>query len=189
MAIIVDARKLACPQPVVLARKALQDANEVTVVVDNDVAKENVSRLATSSGCHVLVEEKADGTYLHLTKTGAVQQGVGDSPVSGPAVLLIASDFLGRGSEVAASGQNHRALAGESVEGVNFSVVLFYSMSGALRAEKLLKGRGLAIKLISIPRHLSSDCGICLRFDRAKEAEVKAILEEGHVGIQGIHPI
>jgi len=72
---------------------------------------------------------------------------------------------------------------------IHHSVVLFYSMSGALRAEKLLKEKGLAIKLIPIPRHLSSDCGICLRFDNAEESPIKTILEEGLLEIQGIHPI
>ena len=47
------------------------------------------------------------------------------------------------------------------------SVVLFYSASGALRAEKLTKEAGLRVKLMPVPRHLSSDCGVCLRFESA----------------------
>ena len=76
-----------------------------------------------------------------------------------------------------------------SDEGKAHSVALFYSISGALRAEKLLKRSGITIKLIPVPRHLSSDCGICLRFERSDEGEVKAVLVEAGVDILGIHPI
>ena len=70
-----------------------------------------------------------------------------------------------------------------------YSVVLFHSISAALRAEKLLKGNSVAVKPISIPRHLSSDCGICLRFERSEEAQVRMILQRCGVDIQGIHPV
>ncbi len=43
---IVDARGLQCPQPVVLTSKAITVADQVTVIVDNAVARENVTRLA-----------------------------------------------------------------------------------------------------------------------------------------------
>ena len=69
------------------------------------------------------------------------------------------------------------------------SVVLFYSISGALHAEKLLKREGIITKLIPVPRHLSSDCGICLRFEQSKETRVKVILEEKQVEVQGIYPL
>jgi hypothetical protein len=69
------------------------------------------------------------------------------------------------------------------------SVVLFHSITGALQAEKSLKGKGVAVKLIPVPRQLSSDCGVCLRFRREDLAEVKRALEEDRIGIQGIYPI
>jgi hypothetical protein len=69
------------------------------------------------------------------------------------------------------------------------SVVLFYSTSSALQAEKLLKKEGITTKLIPVPRQLSSDCGICLRFEKPEEARVKVILEEGKVEVQGIYPV
>ena len=72
---------------------------------------------------------------------------------------------------------------------MQYSVVLFYSITGALQAEKRLKGKGIATKLIPVPRQLSSDCGVCLRFERKDESEVKAALEEERIDIQGIHAI
>lgn len=75
------------------------------------------------------------------------------------------------------------------METERYNVVLFHSMSNALQVEKLLKGMGMAVKLIPVPRQLSSDCGICLRFDRRDEPRVKATLEKKGIEIQGIHPM
>ncbi len=74
-------------------------------------------------------------------------------------------------------------------QGGPFAVVLFYSISAALRAEKLLNAEGVSLKLIPVPRHLSSDCGICVRFERADEPKVKGILSRSKLEIQGIHQI
>jgi hypothetical protein len=61
---------------------------------------------------------------------------------------------------------------------IAYGVVLFHSVSGALRAEKLLKKEGIAYKLIPVPRHLSSDCGVCVRFSSQDEPQVKKTLLE-----------
>ncbi|MDW8003005.1 MAG: DUF3343 domain-containing protein [Deltaproteobacteria bacterium] len=52
----------------------------------------------------------------------------------------------------------------ECNEGYLFA--LFNSTSHVLAAEKILKNRGIPYKLIPVPRTLSSDCGICIRFCR-----------------------
>ena len=72
---------------------------------------------------------------------------------------------------------------------MRYSVVLFHSITGALQAEKRLKGEEIANKLIPVPRQLSSDCGVCLRFRSEDEADVKRALEEGQIDIQGIYQI
>jgi selenium metabolism protein YedF len=92
----VDARNLSCPQPVVLTKKALEEADEVITIVDNEAARDNVSRLGASQGCEVSIESKKDGIYLTLRKVtaGVVEQ----EPASATGiVLLVASDVLGRG--------------------------------------------------------------------------------------------
>lgn len=102
---IVDARGLACPQPVVLTLKAIGDASEVTTIVDNQAAVENVTRLARSKGCTVEVAEKEDGSFLTIRRAGApVDAEVAAPPLActpgaaaGPLVLLVPSDSLGRG--------------------------------------------------------------------------------------------
>jgi selenium metabolism protein YedF len=103
MSKIVDARGLACPQPVILTRNALQESDAVTTIVDNETARGNVSRLAAKQGCQVDVEEREDGFYLHLTKGEKLVEETApqplSAPASGPLVLTVPSDIMGRGDE------------------------------------------------------------------------------------------
>lgn len=60
----------------------------------------------------------------------------------------------------------------------DYCVVLFYSTSLAIRAEKVAKNVGIEVKLIPTPRHLSSDCGTALRFyAEDKDTVIKAFKE------------
>jgi len=68
----------------------------------------------------------------------------------------------------------------------NHNVVLFYSTSGAIRAEKLAKEAGLTIKLIPVPRHLSSDCGVCLRCESKDVPALRSLLEKTQVEFERI---
>jgi len=67
----IDARGLSCPQPVVLAKKAIDKAGKgvIEILVDTVTSKENVSRLARSSGYQVNVEEKEGEFVLKLEKS------------------------------------------------------------------------------------------------------------------------
>jgi hypothetical protein len=57
-----------------------------------------------------------------------------------------------------------------------YSVMLFKAVSYVLKAEKILKKEGLPHKLIPVPKHISSDCGICLRFEPAMQNKIEAAL-------------
>ena len=69
---------------------------------------------------------------------------------------------------------------------MDYGVVLFHTTSSAIRAEKVLKKEGYALKLIPTPRQFSSDCGIALRFSWDKRQQVKALLEERKVEIDSV---
>ena len=68
-------------------------------------------------------------------------------------------------------------------------VVLFSSVHFVLRAEKLLKEKGFTCKVIPIPRHLSSDCGVCLRVQWEEREAILAILGAAGVKCEGVHRI
>ena len=57
-----------------------------------------------------------------------------------------------------------------------YYVMLFKAVSYVLKAEKILKKEGLPHKLIPVPKHISSDCGICLRFEPAMQNKIEAAL-------------
>ncbi len=71
----------------------------------------------------------------------------------------------------------------------HYSVVLLRSVSATLRAEKLLLLENIPIKLIPVPKHLSSDCGICVRFERSDQQKVEAILSKANLEVQSICPL
>jgi len=114
---IIDARGLACPQPVILTKKALENHEELTVRVDNIAAVENVKRLAKSQGCQVNVEDEKGNTWsLHLIRESGAGGDKGNSEppdivcevaekveaktsISGPLVVLVTSDSMGQGND------------------------------------------------------------------------------------------
>jgi selenium metabolism protein YedF len=94
---------MACPQPVILTRKALQENELVTTIVDTETAQHNVTRMAEKNGAAVRTENREDGTYLHIATEGAawtetITQAA-NAPSGGPLVLTIPSDIMGRGDE------------------------------------------------------------------------------------------
>jgi selenium metabolism protein YedF len=103
---VIDARGLACPQPVILTRNAMKGSGGVTIlsvttIVDDETAQKNVTRMAEKAGATVRVEQKDDGIYLHIGGGAAPQEedlGAGDEPPAGPLVLVVASEFMGRGA-------------------------------------------------------------------------------------------
>ncbi len=65
----VDARGLLCPEPVVKTQRAVKDGTKaLTVLVDAEAAKENVTRFAVSRGYEVAVSENGGEFELKLTK-------------------------------------------------------------------------------------------------------------------------
>ena len=66
---LVDARGLSCPQPVILARNAIQaGAFPIEVRVDTTTALENVRRMAERSGMQVAVEAVGNEFRLTISK-------------------------------------------------------------------------------------------------------------------------
>jgi hypothetical protein len=70
-----------------------------------------------------------------------------------------------------------------------YAVILVYSTSHALRAEKVLVATEITCKLIPVPRQLSSNCGVCVRVRREDREAARQALEGAGVEIEGIHAI
>lgn len=65
----VDARGLSCPEPVMRTKNALAGApGELTVLVDNNVAKENVIKLLWSEGYRVDLKVEDEDIFVYAEK-------------------------------------------------------------------------------------------------------------------------
>lgn len=101
----VDARGLNCPEPVILAKKALKDNENIVVIVDNKTAMENVRKLGAKLGCSVEIDGSGENDFhIHLTRGNIEPAAIADVSVScnvssGELVAVISSDTMGRGSD------------------------------------------------------------------------------------------
>ena len=75
------------------------------------------------------------------------------------------------------------------MERPDYGIVLFNTTQAAIRAEKVLNQVGIKVKLIPVPRHISSNCGISLRFDLALAVDIESALAEKSVPIAAILPL
>jgi selenium metabolism protein YedF len=106
MSVEVDARGLACPQPVIATKKALAEISQgvVTTIVDNLTAKENVIKFAAANHCGVSVTERAGHYYIKITKDGPAEMQPPTTKIvpatgDGKIVYLITQNTLGHGSD------------------------------------------------------------------------------------------
>lgn len=71
MSIIIDAKGLACPMPVIKTKKALEEITEgvVEVVVSDEVPKVNILKFAKSINCEAeVIKDEADEKIIRITK-------------------------------------------------------------------------------------------------------------------------
>ncbi len=110
----IDARGLACPRPVVLTKKAVEEGgfDFLEVLVDNEAARENVVRFAEYSGfalvsvsgeppsIAILIDARASearsesGADVHVAAPGSV-----DAAAVAGATVFISCDRIGRGDD------------------------------------------------------------------------------------------
>jgi len=62
-------------------------------------------------------------------------------------------------------------------------VFVFESVHRVMKAEKLLKGKGVKIDLIPVPREISSDCGVAIELSGDSESEALLILKENRISV------
>lgn len=105
---IVDARGKLCPQPVIMTKKeADAGEKELTVIVDNETARENIFKFGNKLQFDISAEEKSDGTYIYLIKEKndcevATEEAVLDSlsrTKQDKKGFVIGTDKLGKGSD------------------------------------------------------------------------------------------
>jgi len=180
---IVDAKKLSCPQPVVLAKQALESNKQIKVIVDNETALENVKRLGSKLGCDVSVEAKSDGIYeIQMVRNASAnsdQNAFASScaasvGTSGPFVIVMAADKMGRGNDELGFVLVKAFLHTIAVQDTKPNVMVFYNTGVKLAVQgsdvlddlKKLESEGVQILV----------CGTCLNYFEIKDKLVVGIV-------------
>jgi len=104
---VIDCRGLACPQPVITTKQALDQLKEgeLMVIVDNVSSCNNVERFVRSQGCSVEIKEQGQDFYLHIQKANGErdEKATGTGQKVKKVVVYINSYLLGGGDEALGS--------------------------------------------------------------------------------------
>lgn len=98
----LDCRGQVCPLPVVNAKKALAQFTgdgELAVLVDNETAVKNLTKLASSSGLAVSSSQTGENVYqvnIQVKAAGAEQP---EAAAAAGSVVVISSNAMGGGDE------------------------------------------------------------------------------------------
>ena len=175
---IIDCKGMACPQPVVNAKKAAERLNSgdvLTVLVDNEIAVQNLTRFAEHKGFGVSAEKKADREYaVIMTISGAVAEKnkeeeiacVMDSRRKGMLVVL-SGNVMGTGDPKLGTSLMKAFVFALTKQDQLPDTILCYNTGASLTCEgadtledlKLLESEGVTILT----------CGTCLDFYGLKE--------------------
>ena len=183
--VMVNAMGDACPIPVIKTKKAIQALTEpdtIEVLVDNEIAVKNVSKMAASEGGSVRAEQLGEGEYkvtivISDKKSSQAEDGradldsetvcIDDCCAGENTIVVIASDRMGEGND---------ELGKVLIKGFIFAVtqleelpktILFYNGGATLTTEgsesladlKLLEEQGVEILT----------CGTCLDYYGLKD--------------------
>lgn len=178
--ISLDCIGLPCPKPVLKTKEALEQGHTlISVTVDNEASKNNITRFGRNQGCEVSETATPDGNYQVLIKSdGSTTESI---TVEGDAyqcdlpqqdntslIYVISAATMGRGSD-----ELGWALLQTFIQTIKEvspppSKILFYNsgvklvveQSGAIEALKELQNNGVEILV----------CGTCLDFYKLKSA-------------------
>jgi selenium metabolism protein YedF len=109
MEIYVDARGKACPQPVLMTKKALESMDEGRVItaVDNDIARENVEKLVKSKNLNYFINKKSSAIEITIDKGSGAEVTIpvtvkesleANTLIDGPYAVMLAKDTFGDGA-------------------------------------------------------------------------------------------
>ena len=180
---ILDCKGLACPQPVIKTKEALEyGTTRLRVIVDNGASRDNVARFVRSRGGDVEIQAVEGGCFqLTIQVEGTPDRQSFDPddyscpiPTNNGMVYVISSDSMGRGSDELGWALLQTYIQTiEQVEPLpariifyNAGVKMVTRQSGALDALIALQKRGVEILA----------CGTCLDF-----FQLKSEIQVGHI--------
>lgn len=102
----INAKGLACPQPLILTKKTIESSEEkdFLVIVDNDTAVKNLEKFAKSSNLDFRFEKISDNefnVFVSKNTDTELKEAAAFCSIenSSGTVIAISKDFMGNGSE------------------------------------------------------------------------------------------
>ncbi len=179
----IDARGLACPQPVMLTKNKMKGCSEIEILVDNETALENIKRLADSSGWLFENTPSGDNYKIFLkssdTQTTDVPQNFITSCSIGETVVVFSSDKMGKGDDdlgaILMKAFIHTLTSVEPIPSkllfYNSGVILTADGSGVVDDLQVLNEKGVEILI----------CGTCVNYynigDKIKTGTISNMLD------------
>lgn len=164
----IDAKGLLCPKPVILTKKALdEEANEaVETTVDNEIAVENLKKLAESLKFDYKTETISDKEFK-VTIMKNDNASTVEEAQEGPYTLAVASNFMGGGDDELGKILMKSFLYTVSETKPYPTTIVFYNggvkltTEGSESLDEIKKMEAEGVEIIS--------CGTCLDFYELKE--------------------
>lgn len=182
MPIILDCKGEPCPNPVLRCKQLLdsESPQDMRVVVDNDAAKENVSRFLASKGMRIDDMRKDGGLWTITASRAAGPEGAAATPAAQPSerdctvcapkiLVFITRDVIGQGDDSLGARLMSNFLATLPELGdalwrivlVNGGVRLATASHPASEHLKKLEAAGVSILV----------CGTCLEFFKLMDSK------------------
>jgi selenium metabolism protein YedF len=172
---IINVLGKPCPIPVIEAKKTLRKTaagEKVQILVDNDISRQNLEKMAQGLGCPSSFEKQADGnilvTIVNSPAPGSAAAAGGSSgPVNNSLVVAIGQNTMGSGSDELGAilikafifSLTELDTPPETMLFFNSGVKLTTEGSNVIADLKTLEAKGTII----------SSCGTCLDFYKLKE--------------------
>ena len=175
---IIDCKGMACPLPVVNAKKAAEElsgGDVLTVLVDNEIAVQNLTRFAEHKGFGVSAEKKGEKEYaVIMSISGAVAETVQEEEVTCAMdtrrkgmLVVLSANVMGSGDPKLGTSLMKAFVFALTKQDQLPDTILCYNTGAYLTCEgadtledlKLLESEGVTILT----------CGTCLDFYGLKE--------------------
>lgn len=164
---IIDCKGLKCPQPVINTKKYFDSIEKgtATIIVDNEIAKNNISKFAEGNGFISEVLDDNSSYHIKITKDSCSCKPLNYKEKK--LTILIGTDKLGLGDDVLGTTLMKSYLYALSENDVIPSDLLFLNagvkltIEGSDCVESIIKLKERGVNVLS--------CGTCLDFYGLKE--------------------
>ena len=175
---IIDCKGMACPLPVVNAKKAAEELNPgdlLTVLVDNGIAVQNLTRFAEHKGFSVRAEKKSDKEYAVVMQiSGATGEAAREEEIACAVdsrrkgmLVVLSGNVMGTGDDKLGTNLMKAFVFALTKQDQLPDTILCYNTGAYLTCEgadtledlKLMESEGVTVLT----------CGTCLDFYGLKE--------------------